>query len=291
MLYCSLCGTGLHMDARFCPECGTKTETADALQIIKEDKKVSELPDIVLDKPLTSAEITSLGKADQDLLTNPKQFCRNCGKEVQEGAFGCLSCGLPPLKASNFCPNCGTASHPEAVICIKCGISFEKKKILTPNSAPISSASFQPKPAPGFVSIGAFWGSLLVIVGFFTNWLKFGEFGGLSGFKILTTAGDSVGSGIDNDSTATVATILLGAIFLSAIICFLYSVKTGVGNRAYLFFKVLPVISLLIIGGIIGSKAGVSESNYGEEIFQIIGMGVYFTAGGAIILALSKPRE
>jgi TM2 domain-containing membrane protein YozV len=50
-------------------------------------------------------------------------YCRNCGKEVQQQATACLSCGLHPRAGTSFCWQCAEPTHPQAVICVKCGVS------------------------------------------------------------------------------------------------------------------------------------------------------------------------
>jgi len=51
-------------------------------------------------------------------------FCRNCGKEVVEGAVVCPSCGFPPNKGRNFCQNCGAETDKNAIVCTKCGVKL-----------------------------------------------------------------------------------------------------------------------------------------------------------------------
>ena len=50
--------------------------------------------------------------------------CRNCGKEVNEKAVACLSCGLPPMAETKFCQECGTETNDKQIVCIKCGCSL-----------------------------------------------------------------------------------------------------------------------------------------------------------------------
>lgn len=69
------------------------------------------------------------------------QYCRNCGKEVTQGAYACLNCGLPPMKGSNYCYNCGANSHQDAVICIKCGIRLEARTSQTYPNALVQNQS------------------------------------------------------------------------------------------------------------------------------------------------------
>ena len=50
--------------------------------------------------------------------------CRNCGKEVDEKAVACPSCGVPPRLERKFCYNCGTPTQANQVICTQCGVSL-----------------------------------------------------------------------------------------------------------------------------------------------------------------------
>ncbi len=51
-------------------------------------------------------------------------FCRNCGKEVDEKAVVCVSCGVPPNTEKKFCNNCGVKTEENQTICVKCGVAF-----------------------------------------------------------------------------------------------------------------------------------------------------------------------
>ena len=55
-------------------------------------------------------------------------FCRNCGSEVHEDAFACVSCGVRPLDGNKFCNGCGKESNDKAVICVHCGIAFSSSR-------------------------------------------------------------------------------------------------------------------------------------------------------------------
>ncbi len=50
--------------------------------------------------------------------------CRNCGKEVNQQAIACPSCGVPPLKGNKFCQNCGAPTDAAQVMCVKCGVAL-----------------------------------------------------------------------------------------------------------------------------------------------------------------------
>jgi TM2 domain-containing membrane protein YozV len=51
-------------------------------------------------------------------------FCRNCGKEVDEKAVVCVSCGVPPKNEKKFCGNCGVKTEENQAMCVKCGVAF-----------------------------------------------------------------------------------------------------------------------------------------------------------------------
>lgn len=61
-------------------------------------------------------------------------FCRNCGKQVNDGAIACPSCGVPPRTMRKFCCQCGVATQQEQILCVHCGAglgpaAYEKSKI------------------------------------------------------------------------------------------------------------------------------------------------------------------
>jgi len=51
-------------------------------------------------------------------------FCRECGKEVNENAAACTSCGVNPKQSNNFCGACGVKTNANQVVCVKCGVSL-----------------------------------------------------------------------------------------------------------------------------------------------------------------------
>lgn len=55
-------------------------------------------------------------------------FCKNCGAEMNENAFACMSCGFAKGTGEKFCANCGKEINSGAVICTNCGASVEAAK-------------------------------------------------------------------------------------------------------------------------------------------------------------------
>ncbi|MCL2509052.1 MAG: TM2 domain-containing protein [Oscillospiraceae bacterium] len=53
-------------------------------------------------------------------------FCKNCGAQLNSGAYNCQNCGAPTgLQPPIYCQNCGTAAAPTAVSCQNCGAPLQ----------------------------------------------------------------------------------------------------------------------------------------------------------------------
>jgi phage shock protein PspC (stress-responsive transcriptional regulator) len=53
-------------------------------------------------------------------------FCGFCGKEVQDSAVVCLSCGCEPVSGHGYCIKCGSEVKPEQVVCLQCGSGLKR---------------------------------------------------------------------------------------------------------------------------------------------------------------------
>ena len=76
-------------------------------------------------------------------------FCRNCGKEVDEKAVVCVSCGVPPKTEKKFCDNCGEKTESNQAMCTKCGVSLSSK----PSSGVSLSSGPKSKTIAGVLGI------------------------------------------------------------------------------------------------------------------------------------------
>lgn len=56
-------------------------------------------------------------------------YCKNCGKELFQGASVCTQCGVQVGVGTNYCPNCGQQSDPLAVVCVKCGYQLSGQPV------------------------------------------------------------------------------------------------------------------------------------------------------------------
>lgn len=66
-------------------------------------------------------------------------YCRNCGKEINEKAEICVSCGLRPLAGRNFCQECGAETKPNQEICIKCGVRLKTLMAVAESGIPLKT--------------------------------------------------------------------------------------------------------------------------------------------------------
>lgn len=48
-------------------------------------------------------------------------FCKNCGRQLAEGANACTTCGCPVGMGMTHCSNCGEKFVPGSVFCVRCG--------------------------------------------------------------------------------------------------------------------------------------------------------------------------
>jgi len=246
--YCNSCGAASHTDAVVCIKCG-----------IKLTNKSSNLAPIVDVK---------------------KVYCRNCGKEVLPGAVACISCGLPPNKGKTFCNACGATTNPEAIVCIKCGVKLGTT--LSLSSITMNTGTAQTNPS---LMTGAFWGSILVIVGFFMPWIK--VFGSFNGANIAKFIADSGG---DDSAYST----LLYLLPVSAVI-FLFSAFSGNISAFVKGVRFIPLTLVIIAIIAIASKTEDRNSDFsmsmGDDFLNVIGIGLIITIIGSIMMCFYNPKK
>ena len=120
--------------------------------------------------------------------------------------------------------------------------------VITANSSPpafstipqnINPQSTYPTPSsstPAFITSPAFWGSIMIVIGFFVNWIGYGYGYGFTGLNYLTGAIESVGNGGDQQWRVIVILICMLMIIISPIVCLLYSFGVGSGEKRIFFF-------------------------------------------------------
>lgn len=69
-------------------------------------------------------------------------YCKNCGKEVNQGAEFCTACGSRPLNGNSYCQNCGASVNANQEICIKCGVRLNNQVNNSNNSSSANEKLF-----------------------------------------------------------------------------------------------------------------------------------------------------
>ena len=52
-------------------------------------------------------------------------YCKNCGKELNEGAAVCLSCGVQVGTGLSYCMKCGARLESGQAYCLSCGVAAD----------------------------------------------------------------------------------------------------------------------------------------------------------------------
>ncbi|MBQ2767712.1 MAG: TM2 domain-containing protein [Clostridia bacterium] len=61
-------------------------------------------------------------------------YCKNCGKQIADGAAFCVNCGFAVGTGKNHCPTCGAPVQSGAAACVQCGTMVNP-----PQAAPAKS--------------------------------------------------------------------------------------------------------------------------------------------------------
>lgn len=260
MITCTNCKSQNEEGSLFCGECGSS---------LKSETAVVPQPISVKSEPVSKTE------------SNDKKeiHCRNCGKTLFADAFACTGCGLPPYKGKNHCQSCGAATNPEAVICIKCGVKLTNNAFSISNIGGSSSiSSFQNNQATKDIG---FWGAVLCFLGFFLPWLDIWMFSG-NGFTAATKM---------LSDFAPIRIVLLAIPIISGV--FIFNLLKGNSVNSLTLLKFIPLAILIITIIVIVDKLGGGRGNFGngDEIFKIIGIGLYMTFIGAILLCFTKTTK
>lgn len=147
---------------------------------------------------------------------------------------------------------------------------------------------------PLFITHPGFWGSLMIIVGFFTNWLNGAYDTGsevFSGFTVVKYASEIIDTG---NELLIGFLIVVVIIVLSAVICLLYVIGVGIAKGAFRFLKILPLLAIIGFIVYVVIKAQNSGADYETEkvsAWKILGIGIYLTLIGSVLLAISRSRK
>lgn len=195
-----------------------------------------------------------------------------------------------------YCTSCGTGLQDDAAFCSKCGKKTETPTITsnTLSTEPIT-AKLEAKPVTNTtttiqtnpaIMTGAFWGSLMVLTGFFMPWIKmWGD--GINGYNIASMIGNSR----SNDSSYS---ILFYLIPISAAI-FLIAAFMGKVSGFAKFVRFIPLAILLFAAISIISNSDSDSNDSWNSIMRnfsdAIGFGLILSFIGAIVMCFYNPKK
>lgn len=180
-------------------------------------------------------------------------YCLNCGKGIPDDSKFCTFCGTPTAVVDPKQPNLATAASHKAV--------------------DVSRTHTTRKTYNEFYKDPAFWGSLVVIIGFF-----------LPFFPDKRSLFDLVQAEASTDRL-----VFLWLIFpVAGLFMLLHSLKVLPGFLA-LFFSFLAMVTLIYFGYImLNDRVTYFASDDIATIIKTVGIGLWLTVLGTILLLFHK---
>ena len=277
MPYCSNCGTQNSETAKFCINCGAALQKVTTEQKPIQQSSPSSLPPQQLSIGSKVSFVAGDGKAYTGTV-----------KEIQGDQYKIKYDGFDFetwLNKNQFTMIVGNTTQP-----VYTPVTNPQVIVTNTSTSPSTTST-----APAFITHLGFWGSLMIIIGFFTNWLNVGYYGSFSGLKILTSLSEVMGGEKDQDKMGLLMVVAIAVIIISAIICFFYSIGAGIGKGAFSFFKILPLLAIIAFVAYIIIKSQDSYRDYENDgsasAWRIFGIGIYLTLIGSLVLAISRSRK
>lgn len=179
-----------------------------------------------------------------------------------------------------YCSNCGKSIPVESKFCTFCGAAVPNldngKNLHTRRT---QAYTFLNRPSD-FIRSPGFWGSLLVLIGFFLPWIQ--DTNKASGLNIITME-------------YTLGKLVLLIFPLCALFILIDSISGFLPSGATIFFKILPFLLLVVLISllIMGSKqkgANVLGMNISDmqSALRLIGIGLWATAIGSVLMLFHK---
>ena len=273
MSYCPNCGTQNSDSAKFCINCGAAMPDITTEQETIPQSSLSSLPP----QQLSVGSKVSFVAGDGKSYTGTVMEIKGDQYKIKYDAFNFETW----LNRDQFTIITGSTTPPVYTQVSNPNVSYTN----TTASAAGRSTS------PPFITHLGFWGSIMIIIGFFTDWLNFNN--GISGYEILSSTRGIINT-TDTDKSFLFMLVAIGVIILSAVICLFYTIS-GIGRAAFLLFKILPLLTIIAFVAYVIVK--VQENTGGLDIpvdssaWNILGVGIYLTLVGSLVLAISRSRK
>jgi hypothetical protein len=287
MPYCPNCGTQNLEAAKFCVSCGTPLPSGSTAQAPVQPSSPS-FPPV---QTLGVGSKVSFAASDGKTYTGTIKDIQGDQYKIKYDAFDFETW----LGTSQFTVIEATGTTPvysAPPIYTAPPISVNPQATYT---NPATTATTTSAPGMAIITHLGFWGSLIILIGFFTNWINAGYLAGqnVSGFTFIRYAGEILDS--SNNEAPMFMLIAIAVIVISAVICLLYILGVGIGRGAFAVFKILPLLAMIgfIVYSVIKAKDGGGdyETDTGMSPWKILGIGIYLTLAGSIVLAIAKGRR
>ena len=269
MPFCPNCGTQNPDTAKFCISCGA------ALAGASSEQKPPHSP-LFSSQPVAIGSKVTFTASDGKTYTGTILDMQGDQYKIKYDAFNYETW----LKQNQFTVVSGSAVPP---------VYPAIPQSVNPQQA------FQNNASSSFITHLGFWACILIIIGFFTPWLNYG-YGNITAFDIVKAAGPIMDAS-DPDGIGVLILVCISVIIISSLVCLLYIVGVGIGRGAFILFKLLPLLALIATVVYLIIKSQNKAPDYEEyeaanySAWRILGVGIYLTLAGSLILAISKGKR
>ncbi len=172
-----------------------------------------------------------------------------------------------------YCSNCGKQIPQDSKFCTYCGAEVIAIPVSEPTPiVPVSRSPYIFSTTSDFFRSPAFWGSLLVLIGFFLPWFK--SSGNLSALNIVT-------------QEYSPGKLLLILFPFCALYTLIDTISGFLPGRAGGLFRFLPFILVIVYIALFLSgyknSSTLTSANFKDLIAQV-GIGIWLTIIGSFIM-------
>lgn len=179
-----------------------------------------------------------------------------------------------------YCSNCGKEIPQDSKFCTYCGAQVVAAPVTNPDpTVPISHRRYSFSTNSDFFRSPAFWGSILVLVGFFLPWFK--SSGNLSALNIVT-------------QEYSPGKLLLILFPFCALYTLIDTISGFLPGRAGGLFRFMPFILVIVYIALFLSgyknSSSITSSNLKDLVSQV-GIGIWFTLIGSLFMLFHFSRR
>ncbi len=177
-----------------------------------------------------------------------------------------------------YCSNCGKQIPQDSKFCTFCGVQVGVVPVVEPTHAPVTRSRYSFSTDSDFFRSPAFWGSILVLVGFFLPWFKGSN---LSGLNIVT-------------QQYSPGKVLLILFPFCALYTLIDTISGFLPGRAGGFFRLIPFILVVVFIALFLSGYKNSSELTGSNVKDLLSkmqIGIWFTLIGSFLMLFHFSRR